>query len=326
MKPNGTLHYFSTWFYFDTSASIGYYDVYINATDGSYPTEKTFTNVFSIYNVKPSVSSITAYPSNATLGTKIKLSVVATDPDTPTGGLTVTVKVTDPSQQTYSLSAPWDGSYYTAYFTTSVSSPTGKYTAEAIARDPQGAEGGPALCYFYLNRVPPNITYIKVSKIENYVNSSVFIAVLPYEEGIDPSIFTCDIYVSIPEDGEAKLKGLWNGIEFVSAFNPLKKGYYSVRAVCKDPAGLSAEKELKNAFYAVPLPAQTLLTQNITAKKGFLFANFTIPFLDQLSSLLSPLTNAIKTLIANTELFMVSILIIGVLILLSGRNKKRRRR
>jgi len=322
MVPNGTLHWFYTIFSFSTTDSLGYYDVYINATDGIYFANKTFSKVFTLQNAKPSVSSVTASPSNITQGNTVKLSVSAYDPDSPAGSLSVVITVESPAGDKYYLTAGWDGQYYTAYFTTSLSSALGQYFAYAIATDPLGDQGGPASCYFYVNRNPPTISYMKLSTASPLVNSTVYVGVLPYEPGIDSSLFTCTVFI-----GADKVKAEWNGKEFVASYNPVKTGYYSVRAICTDPFGISASQEQNNAFYA-SLPMQS--TAKVKPQSSVPFSiPFNITIFGSLSSLLSPVTDAIKMLIANTELFMSAILVIAVaFLILNGRSKggKRRRK
>ena len=320
MQPNGTAHWFTAWFYFDTTAAIGCYDVYVNATDGTWLAEKTFRNLFYIYNLKPAVLSVSA--NNATRWDSVLIKVAATDPDTPPGGLSVSVVITDPNNAKITLPATWDGSYYTATFLTGLSNPVGEYFVSATAKDPEGVEGGPAIGYFWLFYRLPKVLDIKASTASPYVNSTVYLAAEVESKEVDPSLLSCDFYIMKNGVTIAKVKGQWNGIEFIATYNPVQAGSYDVNAMVVDPNGYKANLLKQNVFAAVSLPAQS--TVKLPTQSEFAMANLSLP-----NWLSFKFQDLLVLLESNALMVMALILIAAVVVMMGGggrRSGSRKRR
>jgi len=295
MSWNGTDYWFEDSVSVDIGDPVGYYDIHVDATDGSYGDSKDFANAFAVTNVQPSVGSITVEPTAVPRGQEVTFKVPADDPDTQPGGLDVDVTLTSPSGTKVYLQAQWDSSLnlYVATWTPAANAELGSWQASAVATDPDGEQGGPSTASFTVQNSPPSIESVTADPTSVYVNSStkIWVGAGDYET---PTA-NLNVTVQILKDGQevAKGQGTYNSTsgKFYYAFNPLSAGSYDVNVTVEDGDGAKTSVLKSGLFTASEAPPQTTappetnesLTSVSTTEQGLLDEIFEQIHLDEVA-------------------------------------------
>jgi hypothetical protein len=248
VSSEGNSGTFGANFTVTTSSEVGLYDIEILASDGTYSTSKTFANVLSVYNIAPSVDSLNLNVTELERGKTVKISVQASDPETPAGQLTVRVKVDDPNGiNVLDVIASWNPStskYETAY-TPAYNAKLGIYTVEATVRDPDGNEGGPKRANLTVKNSLPTIKSVTASPSACLINSSVTI----YVDADDFETLKSELKVRIKINGAIGNATFSNGV-FTYVFNPTQAKDYDVQVNVTDSDGGLVSKTYNKLFSA----------------------------------------------------------------------------
>jgi hypothetical protein len=326
VSSEGNSGTFGANFTVTTSSEVGLYDIEILASDGTYSTNKTFANVLSVYNIAPSVDSLNLNVTELERGKTVKISVQASDPETPAGQLTVRVKVDDPNGiNVLDTIASWNPSTskYETVYTPAYNAKLGIYTVEATARDPDGKEGGPKRANLTVKNSLPVIKSVTASSSACPVNSSVTI----YVDADDFETLKSELKVKIKVNGAVGNATFSNGV-FSYVFNPTQAKDYDVQVNVTDSDGGLTSKTYSKLFsaYIQPPVYASQNQQTTTDLSPSSDPNLSSGLLGWLHNLLPNFTslNEFMSYLNSAQALILIIIVVAAFAAMRGSSRRRR--
>jgi hypothetical protein len=323
ISSEGNSGTFGANFTITISSEVGLYDIEILASDGTYSTNRTFANVLSVYNIAPSVDSLSLNVTELERGKTVKISVRASDPETPAGQLTVRVRIDDPNgTNVLDTIASWNPSTskYETTYTPAYNAKLGIYTVEATAKDPEGKEGGPKRANLTVKNSLPVIKSVTASSSSCPVNSSVTI----YVDADDFETLKSDLKVKIKVNGAIGNATFSSGV-FTYVFNPTQAKDYDVQVNVTDSDGGLTSKTYSKLFFAYVQPPGSQNQQTTTASNSDPPLNSS-GLLNWLHNLLSdfPGLNGLMSYLNSAQALILILVAIVVLAIMRSSSRRRR--